>query len=462
MVICRWRLAAGGPGIGREQPAGPAGWLYSCAVNRPLLALLAALFAGGVATAPIRALLPAYVESALQQPPVLTSTLLSVQLAGGGLFALAGGAVSDLVSRRAAVLVGLTTSLFGAALFLVQSPPLLVAIAVLWGIGFGFQSTGGQSFLISAVSRARIGSATAIYFVSGTASNALGASVAGVAADRFGFRAVAAGAALLGLTAFVLAACFLPPLGADGRPQDADGRPRGSAPAAATRKGSAGAWTWRSYADLLRQPDVLALGALRYFPTVAWGAASLTIPLLVFRLSHTATAVGLFGMVSLLAASGAQLATGRQIDRLTRQHGAPPGAPGAPGVAGPSGPRRLVVPLTGGILICAAGAMLSSGSLPGLFITGTGWAMSAWALSTTMPPLIHELGEGRDDGRLVAFTHLLWSAGMLSGTLAAGILIDRHPAAPFALALVCLLITLAIGARFNHSPLAAWVRLESP
>ncbi|MDQ3701198.1 MAG: MFS transporter [Chloroflexota bacterium] len=441
-----------------------------------MLALLAALFAGGVATAPIRALLPAYVESVLQQPPVLTSTLLSVQLACGGLFSLAGGAVSDLVSRRAAVLVGLTTSVVGAALFAVQSPSLLVAIAVLWGIGFGFQSTGGQSFLISAVSRARIGSATAVYFVSGTASNALGASVAGIAADRFGFQTVAAGAALLGLMAFVLAARFLPPLGADNRPQDADSRPRdadsrpqemdnrlqdadsrpqdadrrprGSAPAASTRasrKRSPSAWTWRSYADLLRQPDVLALGALRYFPTVAWGAASLAIPLLVFRLSHTATAVGLYGMVSLLAASGAQLATGRQIDRLTRRHGAPSGAPG------PSGPRRLVVPLTGGILICATGAMLFNGSLVGLFITGTGWAMSAWALSTTMPPLIHELGEGRDDGRLVAFTHLLWSAGMLSGTLAAGVLIDRHPAAPFALALVCLLITLAIGSRFSHS-----------
>ncbi len=233
-------------------------------MNRPLLALLAALFAGGMAAAPARALLPAYVESVLRQPPVLTSTLLSVQLACGGLFALAGGAVSDLVSRRAAVLVGLTTSLAGAALFAVQAPSLLVAIAVLWGLGFGFQSTGGQSFLITAVSQARLGSATALYFVSGTASNALGASISGIAADRFGFHVVAAGAALLGLTALVLAALFLPPLGED-TPAAGGGtiaRPRGR---------GVGAWTWRSYADLLRQPDVLALGALRYFPTVAWG-----------------------------------------------------------------------------------------------------------------------------------------------------------------------------------------------
>jgi MFS family permease len=364
-----------------------------------------------------------------------------VQLAGGGLFALAGGAVSDLVSRRAAVLVGLTTSILGAALFAVQAPSLLIAVAVLWGVASGFQSTGGQSFLMAAVSRTRLGSASAIYFVSGTASSAVGASLAGMAADRWGFRVVAAGGAALGLLALLLAARFLPPLGADGAGRS--GAPLTSATGRRDIRRGLAAWTWKGYADLLGRSDVLALGALRFLPTVAWGAASLTFPLLVFRLSQTNTAVGLYGMVSLLAASGAQLLTGRQIDRLTR------GA--IPGVAG--GARRLVVPLTAAILVAATAAVLTSGSIAGLFIAGTFWAMGAWALSTTMPPLIHELGDGRDDGRLVAFTHLLWSAGMLTGTLAAGILIDRHPAAPFVLAAVCLAITLAVGLRFTRLPL---------
>jgi hypothetical protein len=89
--------------------------------------------------------------------------------------------------------------------------------------------------------------------------------------------------------------------------------------------------------------------------------------------------------------------------------------------------------------------------------------MSAWALSTTMPPLIHELGAGRDDGRLVALTHLLWSAGMLTGTTAAGALVEVHPAAPFALALVCLLVTLAAAVRFARLRGAAARRApESP
>jgi MFS family permease len=326
---------------------------------------------------------------------VLTSTILAVQLACGGLFALAGGAVSDLISRRVAVLVGMTTAICGAALFAVRSPALLFALAVLWGLASGFQSTGGQSFLMAAVSRARLGSATAVYFVSSTASAAVGAWLAGTAADRWGFRAVAAGGALLGLGALLLAARFLPPLGSDATPSSPSSPGRGRKPASDPRLV---AWTWQGYAVLLGRPDVLALGALRYFPTVAWGAASLTFPLLVFRLSQSNATVGLYSMVSLLAASGAQLLTGRQIDRLRSA-------------------RSLVVPLT----------------------------MSAWALSTTMPPLIHELGAGRDDGRLVAFTHLLWSAGMLSGTLAAGVLVDRLPAAPFLLALACLAVTLAVG-----------------
>jgi MFS family permease len=173
---------------------------------------------------------------------------------------------------------------------------------------------------------------------------------------------------------------------------------------------------------------------------VAWGAASLAFPLLVFRNSQSNTAVGLYTMISLVAASGAQLLTGRQIDRLGR--------------GGRTGARRLVVPLSGAILLCAALAALSAGSLPGLYLAGTLWAMSAWALSTTMPPLIHELGAGRDDGRLVAFTHLLWSAGMLTGTIGAGLLIDRHPAAPFLLALVCLTVTLFAALRFMRLPLS--------
>jgi MFS family permease len=427
---------------------------YPVELNRPFVALLLALFAGGAAAAPVKALLPAYVESVLGQPPLLTSALLAIQLGCGGLFALAGGAVSDLLSRRAAVLIGLTTALFGAALFTVHHPAVLVGLAALWGIASGFQSTGGQSFMLAAVRRTRLGSATAVYFVSSTASGALGASLAGWGADRFGFGAVTAGAALLALVSLTLAVRFLPALehGPAGRAAARSGALRhapASLPLIPARRPPAAAWFLAGYGDLLRRADVLALGALRYFPTVAWGAASLALPLLVFRLSGTTSMVGWFSMASLLAASAAQVLTGRLIDRRARRALSAAGGPAArSGSAASSKP--LVAPLAALILLSACLAAIWSESLPGLFVAGTAWAMAAWALSTTMPPLIHELGEGRDDGRLVALTHLLWSAGMLSGTLAAGALVDRHPAAPFALAGACLAVTLAVGLRFPH------------
>jgi MFS family permease len=295
------------------------------------------------------------------------------------------------------------------------APALLVAAALLWGVAGGFQSAGGQSFMIAAVRKERLGTASAAYFVSSTAAGAVGAYVAGLAADHYGYRAVAIGAALLGATALGVAWRFLPSFVEPG-----------ATPAAtptADRKTGA-------YADLLQRPQILALCAIRYFPTVAWGAASLTVPLLLFRLGGGAAAtVGAYGTVSLLCATGAQLATGRLVD-----------------VRGSV--RPLLAPLTAAIIGAAALSAFSvqSGAFYPLFAAGTLWTMSAWGLSTTMPPFIRELSaslpEGRD--RLVGLAHLMWSAGMLTGTLAAGFLIEIAPVAPLLLALACLLVTFAV------------------
>ncbi|HEU5316413.1 MAG TPA: MFS transporter [Chloroflexota bacterium] len=380
-------------------------------MNRPFVALLAALFAGGVAASPIRTLLPAYVEGVLRQPPFLTSVLLAIQLGTGGAFALLAGSVAARFGQRATVLCGLMTPLVGASLFVMGAPPLLVLAALLWGVAGGFQSAGGQSFMIAAVRKERLGTASAAYFVSSTAASAVGAYAAGVAADRLGYRVVAAGAAALGATALALAWRFLPAFAE-------------SAPATATTKRSG------AYSDLLQRPEILALCAVRYFPTVAWGAASLTIPLLLFRLGGGAAAtVGAYGTVSLLCATGAQLATGRLVDLR-------------------GSVRPLLAPLTGAIIVSAALAALAvqAGAFYPLFAAGTLWTMSAWGLSTTMPPLIRELSAPLPDGRdrLVGLAHLMWSAGMLTGTLAAGLLIELSPVGPLLLALGCLLVTFAV------------------
>ena len=140
-------------------------------------------------------------------------------------------------------------------------------------------------------------------------------------------------------------------------------------------------------------------------------------PLLVYRLTQSEATVGLYGTVSLVAATAAQLATGRAVDRV--------------------GARVLVVPLCVAILLCSILAALLHTATLGLFVTGTLWSMFAWGLSTTVPPLMRQLGRGVDDGRVVALMHTLWSMGMLSGMIAAGELIELTPRAPFLFAAGC-------------------------
>ena len=195
-------------------------------MNRPFVGLLLTLFAGGVAATPIRTLLPAYVEEALRQPPLLTSGLLAIQLGTGGLFALFAGALAARAGQRAVVLAGLTTPLAGALLLVLEAPPLLVLGAVLWGIASGFHSAGGQSFMIAAVRRERLGSASAAYFLSSTAAGAVGAYAAGWIAEHVSYGVVGLLSASLGTVSLCVAMWLLPSLedGGPGRSPGGSGR----------------------------------------------------------------------------------------------------------------------------------------------------------------------------------------------------------------------------------------------
>src|SRR4051794_38587069 len=70
--------------------------------NRPALALWALQFLGGLAAAPVYALLAVYVESSLHQPPLYTAFLRSIPLAVGGLASPAAGALADRMGYKPA------------------------------------------------------------------------------------------------------------------------------------------------------------------------------------------------------------------------------------------------------------------------------------------------------------------------------------------------------------------------
>ena len=394
---------------GREaaRPSGESG------VGAPLwttrtIVFIGLVFAAGVAASPTQALLAAYVDGFLRQPPRLTAAVNAIKMACSAIFALVGGVVADRVGRRAALVIGLILAISGAFLLVAETPWHLLALAVIAGSSAGFVSTGGQSYLLAVSPAQRLGTATAAYFLGRTASQALGAYAAGLAAAFAGFHAVGWTSGGLLLVVALAALRWLP---------REPGTPRQPAPA----QGGWRRWDIAGYSRLLRRADVLALGAIRYFQTTAWCTASMMFPLLVYRLTQSEATVGLYGTVSLVAATAAQLATGRAVDRV--------------------GARVLVVPMCVAILVCSILAAVLHTATVGLFVTGTLWSMTAWGLSTTVPPLMRQLGRGVDDGRVVALMHTLWSMGMLSGMIAAGELIELTPRAPFVFAAGCLVLT---------------------
>lgn len=395
-------------------------------VGRAFYWLVTAMVIGGVAGAPIRALLPAYVEGVAHAPPAFTSLLLSIQLAVGGLFALAGGSLADRLTRRTIVLLGVPAAIPGALLFSTTDHLVLVPLAVIWGVLAGFQSSGGQSFLLGSVDRSRTGTATAVYFLATTLSGAIGAWAGGVVADRLGYGWVAAGGATLAVIGVAMAARFLPDLGSDAAPV------RGT--------------DTLGYVEVLQLPGMWTIVALRFWPTVAWGIATLVIPLYLYRIAGNATVPGTYALVSLAVASAGQLATGRLVDRGTSR--SVTGSLDVIGLTVPAALRRLVMVISVALLAAATATMLATGDAVALGVAGTAWTTFAWALSTTMPPLMRAVSPPGAHGRAVGATHLTWSAAMLVGTMLGGALVEFGPVAPLAAAVACLAVSAAVAVRF--------------
>jgi hypothetical protein len=70
-----------------------------------------------------------------------------------------------------------------------------------------------------------------------------------------------------------------------------------------------------------------------------------------------------------------------------------------------------------------------------------------------MPTLVRAVAAGPAEGRAYGANEMLWSAGMLSGTLLAGALVDAHAHLLFALLAVVNLGTVAAA-----RALSAWLR----
>lgn len=359
---------------------------------RPFGILVALFFFGDLSAAAGRGLLPVYAEDILGREPSFASLLVSARLLFAGVAAFVGGALSDALGQRRVLLLGLSGLGVVSLVFLTGSPWALMAFSIYAGFTGGAYYLGGDSYTLATVPREQLGLAAALIFTAPTLGGALGNSFSGVILAHFDFRLLGIMGAAMGAAVFVAGVLFMPHT-----PGQAAGLSSGQ--------------SLTGYGAIIKRPEVLLLGALRFIPTAYWGTASLLFPLLIYRVSGSPSAAAYYGTVMLLYASACQLVAGRLSDRVDR--------------------TCLVVALTALIVISSLAAALVSDSLVGLYVTGILGAGFAWALAVPIPGLISQLSPLGEHGRTLGFTHISWYGGMITGTQIGGWLVQVDGGLPF-------------------------------
>ena len=376
------------PAEGGEAPGGNI-------LGRAFLALCLVSFLNGFATSPFGALFPVYVEADLGRLPLFTGGLRSLMLVLGGVFAVVGGRLCDILGLKKTLLIGLVGAVFTGLVFCFSSPWILILLIFFMGVAAGPYSTAGQSYLITSVQVERLGLGSALYFLSGTFGNSLGSLFTGILKEEWTFREIGVLMTAVTLGVFVLALLFMP---------------AGNAPRLQTEVRPRLA-LWSAYKPLLHQRNVHLLVGIRLTITTFWGMATLLLPLLIYRVSGSESMAAYYASISLSVAAGCQLLTGYLADRYGRF-------------------RPLII-AAGGISLSAFCLGLWWNSLTGLFVFGTALTGTAWAVSTLIPGLINEVASPEEKNRLVGLGHTAWSSAMVSGSILGGLLVEIHAAVPF-------------------------------
>jgi MFS family permease len=368
------------------------------ALLTPALTLLLAFqVVSGIMVAPMFSLFPVYVEQELHLSSTFTALLRILFVALGGVVAVVGGFLLNWLGRKSAYVLAMSGVVATGAMFLTDSPWTMAGLGVYAGLMFGLGSVAGQAYLMNAATPATLGLATAAFFMTGTAGNAIGNFLAGRIAKQPDGYSIIGIATLIGQTLLVLAAArWMPRVEAVAKPESEVGTPSKRKP------------------SLLSVP-IGCLLTLRFGATVYWGMVTLLMPLVLARLTGGPSASADYTAVNLLLSAVCQIAMGRLVDRV--------------GV-------RVPVPAAAAILAAAAVVQTALHQhVWALWTFGIIAAGAAWSLSVTMTSLVRALSDESSQSHLLGITHGVWSAGFVGGTLLTGFLASKpgNEALPFAL-----------------------------
>ncbi len=373
-----------------------------------MLVLLTLQLMGGMVSSPQRTFFPIYLSD-LGHSAVFISWLATAQRLTGLAAAALGGSLSDTLGRERTLLLGQLIVLLAGLVFFASSPWLIVLLCALSGIGYSLQTLGSQTYLLDNAHSRSLGVLTALYNWGYTLGGALAGPLAALLLHANNYRAFAIALTAFSLLILLVNRLFLPPSRTAPALATAAARPRG-------------------YREIATRPISLLLAALRFLPTFYWGMALILIPLMLRGAGASLALIALYATVSQIVATLAQIVAGRAADRF-----------------GCRWPVLLTYALlTGGVLLTA----LSSGSIWGIFVSGTLGASAAWAQSTLMPSMVAQVTAPPERGRVLGWIHLWWNAGMVLGSLVGGALFERSAGLPFGVAGLGMLLATGLAALF--------------
>ena len=384
--------------------------------DRRLVVLLTVQFLAGVAAAPVLALLPIYVDEQLALGQDFTANARAIWLLFMGIFALAGGVLSDAAGRKLTIIIGLIGSMAGATVFVLDSPLMIgLVIPVVLGAADGLFVTASQAYLMEASPKNRLALMTGLWFSGFTVGNAVGGLAGGAVAEWAGFGALALYVAIATGVVALIALLALP----SPEPSSQIARP-------SFRVAAAG------YGHLLRQKSVQLLVAIQILRTFFWGGFPIMGPVLVDALSDSKFVVGAFVAATAGIGLASMLIVGWHSDRRGR--------------------KLPVFASLAGTAIGAALIGLLLGNIVGLFLAGAAAAAFAWALSGQMTPLAKELTGPGESGRAMGLVNGAWSLSAIGGAQIGGRMVSAHASEAFFIFAALALIALVCGVALFRRP----------